>query len=244
MNTYALRRVFCRLRSIVSFIRHGVWRTLTGEMTISWSQTGEDSLLKAFLIDRFEDIAYKGFWVDVGANHPFRWSNTKMYSDRGWRGINVDASPVSIRLFDCARPKDINVAKGVAEQRGMLDYYMFKSDATNTFSKEFADKLVAEGGVLRQVLKVPVVTLEDILDEYLPRGQHIDFLTVDTEGWDISILKSNNWTKYRPDFILIEIHTNGHNCSVLGGEVDSFLSKQGYEFVGQTLCTTLFQRVQ
>jgi hypothetical protein len=37
-----------------------------------------------------------GFFIDIGAHHPFRYSNTYMFYKKGWRGINIDATPGSI----------------------------------------------------------------------------------------------------------------------------------------------------
>ncbi len=51
---------------------------------------------------------------------------------------------------------------------------------------------------------IPTRPLADILDEYLPANQTIDFLTVDVEGLDLAVLRSNNWQKYRPVVILTE----------------------------------------
>ena len=56
----------------------------------SYSQFGEDLLLQGFLGEKWS-WNYRGFWVDIGAHHPRRLWNTKIYSDGGWRGINLDA---------------------------------------------------------------------------------------------------------------------------------------------------------
>ena len=55
----------------------------------SFSQEGED-----LLIDRMFDGQSVGFYVDVGAHHPTRFSNTYLLYLRGWRGINIDATQV------------------------------------------------------------------------------------------------------------------------------------------------------
>ena len=70
----------------------------------SYSQEGEDMLLDRFLEDRSV-----GFYVDVGAHHPKRFSNTYRLYCRGWRGLNIDANPGSMTLFQKLRPRDINV---------------------------------------------------------------------------------------------------------------------------------------
>jgi hypothetical protein len=55
------------------------------ERLASYSQHQED-----LLIDLLLGQKATGFYVDVGANHPVRNSNTKRFSDRGWTGINAE----------------------------------------------------------------------------------------------------------------------------------------------------------
>ena len=209
----------------------------------SYSQYGEDLLLKGFLGDRW-NWNYRGFYVDIGAHDPRNLSNTKKFYDVGWRGINVDASYSVICMFNKKRRRDVNVNVGIGKKSAELDYYVLSSAPMNTFSKEFAEKAIADGKIqLSRVIKVPVVTLCELLDKYLPQGQKIDFMSIDCEGLDFEILESNDWGKYRPDFILIEIHTGGKNWDIPQGPVAKFLEQVGYRLVGQCKVTSLFQRV-
>lgn len=236
----SLMRIRVRLLSVVK----AIYRIASGEASLSYSQYGEDLMLAGFLGDKFYCCEYRGFWVDIGAHHPARFSNTKIFSDRGWRGINVDAQPEAIKTFERVRKRDINVNIGVGDQEGDLDYYQYADYALNTFSGKTVEERAAGSVHAIGKLKVPVVTLRALLDEHLPKGQHIDFFTIDTEGLDISILRSNDWVKYRPDYILIEIHRNGRNIGIVGGEVWTYLKNHGYEFVAQGFCTTIFKRVE
>ena len=202
----------------------------------SYSQCGEDAVLRGLMAERVMDRSYHGFWVDIGAHHPVRYSNTRMFSDLGWRGINVDALKESIRLFEKARPRDINLCLGVGETEGELDYYAFSDSSVNTFSKAAADE-VSKGGEMPRVEKIPVKTLKTILDEHLPSGQHIDFFDIDVEGLDLQVLQSNDWTKYRPDFILVEIH----GSEPWKSEISSYLASLGYAFAAQCRFTSAFK---
>ena len=234
---------FKRVCKRINAVRKAWNGILAGEVNMSYSQCGEDLMLRGFMEDRFNTPDYHGFWVDVGAHDPMRFSNTKMFSDRGWTGINVDAMPEAIAKFNRYRPNDININVGIGECSGTMDYFMFPDYVVNTFSREFADEIQAQGTPILEVRKVPVRTLAEVLDETLPENQHIDFFTIDTEGLDIVILRSNDWTKYRPDFVLIEIHSRkGENRSLPGGEVADFMKDNSYEFIGQCLLTTLFKR--
>ena len=209
----------------------------------SYSQCGEDLLLQSFLGDKWS-WHYKGFWVDIGAHHPVHLSNTKAFSINGWRGINVDASSDAIAAFNKSRKRDINVNVGIGPEAGVLDYYKISSSPMNTFSREFAEKAITSGVRIVDVVKVPVITMRTLLDEYLPPDQHIDFMSIDCEGLDLSILQSNDWSRYRPDYILIEIHTNGRTWEIPNCPVTRYLKGLGYEFIGQGCVTTLYKRVR
>ena len=55
-----------------------------------------------------------------------------------------------------------------------------------------------------ELVKVQAITLEKILNKY--KIKHIDFLSLDTEGYELNILKGLNLDKYRPNYMLIEIY--------------------------------------
>lgn len=84
-------------------------------------------------------------------------------------------------------------------------YYSFNEPALNGFSPILKTKYDNHPLYhLIDEISVPVRSLESILDEYLPQETHIDFLSVDVEGLDLEVLKSNNWDKYRPKVVVIE----------------------------------------
>lgn len=86
----------------------------------SFSQEGEDVILQDLFLKK-----KKGTYIDIGAHHPKRFSNTYFYYRRGWRGINIDAQPGSMNLFNIYRKKDINIECGIGLESGNLDYYIF-----------------------------------------------------------------------------------------------------------------------
>ena len=66
------------------------------------------------LLDRFLCQRPSGFYVDVGAHHPIRFSNTFRLYRKGWRGLNIDANPGSMKRFHHTRPRDINIEAAVS----------------------------------------------------------------------------------------------------------------------------------
>src|SRR5689334_1853966 len=103
-------------------------RRLHPNAAVSYAQEGEDLVLRRFVEER-----RTGFYVDVGAHHPTRFSNTYFFYEQGWRGINIEPAPEAAAAFIRLRPRDINLQVGVAEATGFRTYYIFNETALNTF---------------------------------------------------------------------------------------------------------------
>lgn len=204
----------------------------------SYSQDGEDMVLRSLMEDYPK--GYKGVFVDIGAHHPVRFSNTYFFYKKGWRGINVDAMPGSMNLFKWLRSKDVNLEVGVGPENDNLTFYCFDEPALNTFSEETA--LERDQNTRYKIIKkveVPVMKLAEILETYLSAPK-IDLLSIDVEGLDHQVLMSNNWDKYRPVFILVE--DNDFMLTALDRSVTyQFLVNKGYELSGKTKRTLVFK---
>ena len=166
----------------------------------SFSSAGEDMMLRHLL----GSDKMNGFYVDVGAFHPTRGSNTYFFYLNGWRGVNVEARPGSKTLFDKIRPRDINLEIGVSRGRGEMTYHFIAEDSPmNSFSPEFLKEIQMLEHVQREI-SIPTLPLAEILDRHLPQRQAIDFMNVDVEGHDLEVLESNDWKRFRPKVIVVE----------------------------------------
>jgi FkbM family methyltransferase len=199
-----------------------------------YGQDGEDLILNRLL-----EGQTIGFYVDVGAHHPVRFSNTYLFYQRGWRGINIDAMPGSMKKFKKVRSRDINIECGVAGTVGKLMYHQFNEPALNTFDVNEAEHKNKPPYQMTGTVEVAVERLDALLARYLPSGQQIDFLSVDVEGKDEEVLRSNDWSRYRPRFILAEtLRTDMLDmgkCPVV-----QFLRSVGYKPVGKAYNTSFF----
>lgn len=160
---------------------------------LSFAQSGEDMILAAIFCNE-----KKGFYIDVGANNPFIQSNTYYFYRNGWNGINIDALPESMKAFRRYRKRDINIECAINDTEDTLDYYLFSPSFYNTLSNENIDEIKKIADFIG-VKKVKTYKLSDILDKY--KISSIEFMSVDVEGFDLNVLKSNNWNKYRPKII-------------------------------------------
>lgn len=202
----------------------------------TFAQVGEDVVLARILANL--EIS-KGFFVDIGAHHPIRFSNTYYFYRLGWNGINVDALPGSMKSFERLRSRDINIECGVGAQKGELKYYAFNEPALNTFSEQEAQKKNVHPYRITNTYTLSVVTLKQLLDEYLPRGTVIDFLSIDVEGFDYEVIASNDWSLYRPRVILIELlDTDIEDIEM--SPTARILHQHGYRAISKTYSTFFF----
>ena len=193
---------------------------------LSFSQFGEDILLESL----FGRKKKNGFYVDVGAFNPVRSSNTYLFYKKGWRGINIEANPKHFKLFLAARQKDINLNLAVSDSKSTVEFTCdgsFSGIRDENYSSKDSNRKTAT------TIKVETYTLKDILEKHLPKDMSIDFISIDCEGHDEKVVKSNDWQLYRPKAVLVEQHGDG-----VQGAIYDHLLKHGYKFycrIGLTL---------
>jgi FkbM family methyltransferase len=205
---------------------------------LSFSQEGEDRILA-----RIFENKEKGFYIDIGAHHPQRFSNTYYFYLRGWRGINIDAMPGSMKTFNEIRPDDINLEFAISSQSEKLTYYMFDEPALNSFSKLLSEQRDKRNRYkIVESREINTYRLDDILNQYLPKNKNIDFMNIDVEGYDQKVLESNDWNKYQPLVILIEDldKKNLHNREK--SEIISFLINHDYQLYAKSVNTLIFMK--
>lgn len=203
----------------------------------SYAQEAEDLILANYLEEKTT-----GFYIDVGACHPFRFSNTYYFYRRGWNGINVDATPGSMVLFKKYRPRDVNLELGVSNTNKKINYYIFNEPALNGFSEQLSkERNAIKGFKIEKVVKIKPVKLSELLDKYLTSHKKIDFMSIDVEAYEYEVLLSNNWKKYLPGFILVEI-SKPQFKNLTKNKVYLFLKSKGYEVIAFTGRTLILKR--
>lgn len=198
------------------------------KFNVSFSKSGEDIQLKK-LINRES----KGIYVDIGCWHPIKASNTYFFSLRGWKGICIDPNPELKQLFSKYRKNDYFVNCGVGNAKGQLKYYKMSDyhSSMNTLDYNFIVENNLENEI-KEIIEVPIFRLSEILDRYID-NEEIDFFDVDVEGYDLEVLKTNDWDKYRPKIILVE-----SNLSIedeLNSEMHKYLLNLNYSLLGKSI---------
>ncbi len=201
----------------------------------SYAQFGED-----LLVSHLFPTNYQGFYVDVGAHRPVQCSNTYFFYRNGWRGINIDAMPGSMKLFNNVRPQDNNIEAAISNTVSTLTYYMFNRPLQNGF---YTDESLPANEGLRILHKIEMKPrkLGDLLAEKVDPKQKIDLLSIDVEGLDLSVLESNNWELYKPKVILVEVLD--FKIELLSNyPVHQFLVQMGFQFYSRTVNTLIYCR--
>lgn len=184
----------------------------------SFSQFGEDLILDILLEGK-----RNGSFIDVGANDPIRLNNTWRFYQRGWRGVNVEPSRALWQRLQEHRPEDVNLNVGAGRTSGTATFYEMTVDTYSTFNKANSQEF-ASGKKLAARIETPVLTLAMIWREHCSAAS-VDFVSVDVEGDNLAVLQGNDWSTFRPRFVLVEMDREER------GDLVAFLHEQGYELL-------------
>jgi FkbM family methyltransferase len=164
---------------------------------ISYAQNYEDVMLWRALkhID-------KGFYVDVGANHPTEDSVTKAFYDRGWQGINIEPVSQWFKLLQKERPRDINLQIAATNFTGNLSFFEVIDTGLSTTNLKFAQQHAEKGGYKISNYGVPCEKITQICYDH--RVDEIHFLKIDVEGCEQAVLEGIDFSVIRPWIVLVE----------------------------------------
>lgn len=167
----------------------------------SYSQFGEDIFLEKYFNKK------KGFFVDLGCHHPFRYNNTFRLYKLGWRGLNIDLNHISIDLFNLMRPKDNNICIAISDKIKKIKFYIPNKNLISpeiTTDYNFTKKYKKHHGSNYDSFLTESITWSFLEKKYRKYFKKIDLLKIDIEGSDLKILKTINLKKVSPDLIMIE----------------------------------------
>ena len=205
------------------------------------AQFGEEKLiLKNFKKE------FKGTFLDVGCFHPTRNNNTYKLYKKGWRGINIDLNPLSIDLFNLARPKDINICTAISNKNSTTDlFFIGDLDTKNTIEKNQKKFLKKHFSITKFDNKKKLVKtkkLNDILKKY--KFFNIDFMNIDIEGHELKVLQAMNFNKYKINVICIEINDPYNEWSKINNrKIFKFLKEKGYTLKDKTSANHIFKKI-
>ena len=185
------------------------------------------------LIDLLLNKKREGVYVDIGANDPFLNSNTNRFYSRGWRGINIEPGFAEYKKIARFREGDINLNMAVSEVDGELTFYKIGNDSSlSTLDHKTAVKMAEMYNLELTSHTVNSMPIFKILDTYF-KGRTIDFMSVDAEGHDLVVLKSNDWNKYRPTLVMVESNIDSM-------DIIRFMDQQNYLYIFSNHINAIF----
>ena len=186
---------------------------------ISYAQNFEDVMLWRAL----KHIS-GGFYIDVGANDPSIDSVTRAFYERGWHGINIE--PLSSHSADlqAQRERDINLQCAAGAESGELALWECDVRGWATASQEVIAQHTANGNEGR-FQKVTVRRLAEICEEFVSGDIH--FLKIDVEGFEVSVIRGMDFSRFRPWILIIEA-TKPNSTTEANDEWESLVLGAGY----------------
>ncbi len=204
---------------------------------ITYSQFGEDLFLRDYFKDKLN-----GFYVDIGAYHPRQFSNTYfLYRYRDWTGINVEANLNCVTLFNQVRKRDINIHAVVSDHETSVLYHAWGINSENSMDLAQVNALTKRFGKAPEIVELLAQPLSKLLDDHCPNNKTIDFLNVDVEGNDLAVLKSNNWSQYKPKIIAVEQFGDTIE-QISKTDLYQYLIDKGYQNIAWYKPTLIFER--
>lgn len=182
----------------------------------SYSQFGADVLLWEYFGARTN-----GFFLEAGANHPTKCSQTWLFEQQGWKGILVEPIAKNCELLRQHRPgsRIFQCALGSPEQRGRARINVAVGN------DGLSGLVVNEGVVVERTEEVEVRTLDDVLAE--AANPRLDLMSLDVEGFELQVLRGFDLARHQPAILVVEDHLQHLS-------VHRHLVQHGYRLVKRT----------
>lgn len=201
-----------------------------------FSQYGQDKFVSNLLKHK-----KNGYFVDIGANDGVTFSNS-IYFEKvlGWNGLAIE-------------PQD-NIFKKLVESRNCSFYNGCISDKSkyvefvhiedgpdmlsgvlDTYDERHIERIeetIKKHGGSKSIKKIPARTLNDICNEN--KVEVIDFLSIDTEGGELDILKSIDFTTLKINVITVENNYNDMSFY-------RYMKSKGFRLIAKIVTDEIYQ---
>ena len=202
----------------------------------SYSQESEDLIMRNWLPEN------SGIYFDIGSGLPIWGSNTYLFYRVGWRGTCIDALSTNIQLARRIRPADTSVHALVGDVSGQVKFWEFDSYEYSTAIESQANLIMQSDrfltGEIRLVgiRELDMVNINSFLSSCSPNDASL--LSLDIEGFDFSLLKIVDWSRFRPRVVCVE--DSGSLSIERDTEIQEFLSELSYFRVATTPLSSIY----
>lgn len=201
-----------------------------------YSQSGQDALASFLLVRNGlipGDAQYKGTYIDIGACHPIEYNNTYYFYQKGWSGVCIEPNPDLAGFFSQFRPADKFLPLAIGENQETKSLHRFSNPQWNTFDLKRIQRIERRyNGRVKYLgaVDIEVEKLSNVVEGL--NLQSIDLLSVDVEGFEISVFRGFDFDRIRPKLIVFESIIPIELADA--DEVVMHLKNNGYKLVAHT----------
>jgi FkbM family methyltransferase len=203
----------------------------------SYSQAGEDVIVDFI----FQQINIQPTYLELGTNHPRIGNNTYIFYRRGCSGVLVEADPSQIPDIRKVRRRDVVLNVGVSSgEETIMKFYVFSDPSINTFNATAAREREQSSTVkLQSVVDVQLMSINKIIENNFTSTP--DFLSIDIEGLDLTVLQSLDFEKHPIPVICAEtcLYSETH-VREKDKSIEKYLVSKGYFVFADTYINTIF----
>jgi FkbM family methyltransferase len=186
-----------------------------------YAQFGEDDIIAQYFPQ-----GYIGSCIDVGAANGVAGNNSYLFEERKWNTLCVEANPTLYAQCKVARTNTANYAVSNYNKDGELFtiYHLHNGNEEAVSSLKADKRLINDHASLIKntiEISVNVRTLDSIIEE-TSLFKTIDFVSIDTEGTELDVLKGFDINKWKPRLFVIENNYNNN-------EIEQYLNNFSYK---------------
>lgn len=187
----------------------------------SLKEDSKAQFLQDIFVARETGFKTGGFFVEFGATNGVDLSNTYLLEKRfDWRGILAEPAKVWHTQLEANRNCIIDNRCVWSESGQKMNFFEVKYSELSSISTYLeSDQHNRKDG--REYV-VETVSLVDLLDQH-QAPHRIDYLSLDTEGSELEILRAFDFAKYKVAVITVE-----HNYSPAREEIQGLLTRAGF----------------
>lgn len=185
-----------------------------------------------------------GVFLDIGANDGATFSNT-LYLEQalGWTGIAVEPHPDVFQKLRACRKCDL-FNGCVSDHDGVLRFLAVSGgadelstlsaveNASDAHHQALLDRMLAQYGGEKRVVEVECLTPASLLKRF--KVKRLDYLSLDTEGCELQILRSFDFNACPVEVVDVENRE--------GSELFKLMTRNGYRLIRCLGCDEIYVR--
>lgn len=177
-----------------------------------WINDNDQGMVEYKILPYLQGIE-DGFFIEAGANDGLFQSTTKILEDLGWSGLLVEPSEKA--YLECLQSR-----KCFIENCALVSFDYTEDFVFGDFWEKSPRARVVNSPGFR---KVNAKTLTSLLNDI--NVSHVDFLSLDVEGYEMQVLGGIDFDKIDISYMLIEVNSDFYTLE----QMNSYLLERGFK---------------